>query len=177
MVSSNNLAGGQVCQVSLDGVPLAFLDQGQDSIASCREINSGGRFVAPVAMLNPNGSISSDIITKLLESDGEEELEITSDVGVKASATVKISKPTLSVIPDEGEVSPGDYLVFRGVNFPLERGYYNPPHITIEINGRVVHNVYTSAANGSLNTACHPEPRAASGSVQLSKSTDIPCTT
>lgn len=145
LVSSNNLAGNQVCQVSLDGVPLAFLDEGQDSVEDCRDVARGGRFVAPVAMIGKNGRINSDLITKLLESDGEEELEITSEAGVKASATVKIAKPTLTVSPDEGEVSPGDTLVFRGTNFPVERGYYNPPNIIVEINGRIAHNVYTSS--------------------------------
>ena len=145
LLSSNNLAGTEVCQVSLDGVPLALLADGQDSTTGCSEIARGGRFVAPAAMLNSNGDISSDLIIKLLESDGEEKLEVTSDVGVKASATVTVSKPTLSVSPDEGEVAVGDTLVFRGANFPVERGFYNPPLITVEINGRIVHNVYTSS--------------------------------
>ena len=147
LVSSNDLAGNEVCQVSLDGIPLALLDAGQDSVANCREVNRGGRFVAPVAMVNSNGNITSDLIVKLLDSDGEEKVEITDSAGVKASATVTVAKPTLTVSPDEGEVSPGDYIVFRGNNFPVERGFYNPPFVIVEINGRVEHTVYTSSGS------------------------------
>ena len=53
LVRSNNLPGTQVCQVSLGGIPLAFLDDDQDGIRSsgdCPEIERGGRFFAPVAL-------------------------------------------------------------------------------------------------------------------------------
>ena len=140
LVRSNNLPGEKVCQVSLGGIPLVFLEEGQDGVRSsgdCPEIARGGRFVGSVALLGSNGKINSDLIVKLLDSDGDEELEITSDAGVKASAQIEVAAPKLTVTPDEGEVAPGDYLFFRGENFPPDRGYYNPPNVTLEINGRI----------------------------------------
>ena len=147
-VRSNDLAGSEVCEVTLGGIRLAFLDEGQDDVRSrgdCPEVIRGGRFLAAVALVNEDGDIRSDLISKLLESDGEEKLEITDSAGVKASATVKVVKPTLTVDPDDGEVSPGDYIVFRGKNFPAERGYYDPPSITVEVNGRIAKTIYTTS--------------------------------
>lgn len=147
LVRSNDLPGDEVCQVTLGGIPLAFLDDGNDRVRSsgdCPEIQRGGRFLGTVAVLNDDGSIRSDLINKLLDSDGEEELEITSDAGVKASADIEVAAPTLTVVPDEGEVTPGDYLVFRGENFPPDRQYYNPPNVTLEINGRIERSIFTS---------------------------------
>ncbi len=147
-VRSNDLAGDEVCEVTLGGIRLAFLDDGQDDVRSrndCPEVIRGGRFLGAVALVNEDGDINSDLISKLLESDGEEKLEITDSAGVKASATVKVTKPTLTVDPDEGEVSPGDYIVFRGKDFPAERGYYDPPSITVEINGRIAKTIYTTS--------------------------------
>ena len=72
LVRSNNLPGTEVCQVTLDGIRLAFLDEGNDRVRSsgdCPEIQRGGRFLAPVALLNENGSINSDLINKLLDSE------------------------------------------------------------------------------------------------------------
>ena len=146
LVRSNNLPGDEVCQVTLGGVPLAFLDEGNDRVRSsgdCPEIQRGGRFLGTVAVLNDDGSIRSDLINKLLDSRGEEEVEITSDAGVKASADIEVAAPRLTVTPDEGEVAPGDYLLFRGENFPPDRQYYNPPHVTLEINDRIEHSIYT----------------------------------
>ena len=146
LVRSNNLPGDEVCHVTLGGIPLAFLDEGNDRVRSsrdCPEIQRGGRFLGTVAVLNDDGNIRSDLINKLLDSDGDEELEITSDSGVKASAEIEVAAPRLTVTPDEGEVAPGDYLLFRGENFPPDRQYYNPPHITLEINDRIEENIYT----------------------------------
>ena len=62
-----------------------------------------------------------------------------------ASADIKVAAPKLTVTPDDGEVAPGDYLFFRGENFPTERQYYNPPHVTLEVNERIEYSVYTGS--------------------------------
>ena len=149
LVNSNNLAGNEVCEVTLGGIPLAFLDDDQGGVRSgndCPEVIRVGRFTATGALVNDNGDVNSDLINKLLESDGEEKLEITDSAGVKASATVRVVKPTLTVVPDEGEVSPGDTIVFRGKDFPVDQRYYSPAVITLEINGRVVTSEYADSS-------------------------------
>ena len=123
LVNSNNLAGDRVCEVTLGGIRLAFLDDDQGDVRSgsgndCPEVIRGGRFTATAALVNDNGDVNSDLINKLLQSDGEEKLEITDSAGVKASATIRVDKPTLTVVPDEGEVSPRDVIVFRGAELP-----------------------------------------------------------
>ena len=167
LVNSNNLAGDRVCEVTLGGIRLAFLDDDQDDVRSgsgndCPEVIRGGRFTATAALVNDNGDVNSDLINKLLQSDGEEKLEITDSAGVKASATVRVDKPTLTVVPDEGEVSPRDVIVFRGQNFPVDQRYYNPPAITLEINGRVVASEYTDSS-GSWNYEYRVTSRAEGG--------------
>ena len=95
LVRSNNLPGDEVCQVTLGGIPLAFLDEGNDRVRSsgdCPEIQSGGRFLGTVAVLNDDGNIRSDLITKLLDSNGDEEVEIVSDAGVKASVEIDVPR-------------------------------------------------------------------------------------
>lgn len=149
LVNSNNLAGNEVCEVTLGGIRLAFLEDDQGDVRSrndCPEVIRGGRFTATAALVNDNGDVNSDLINKLLDSDGEEKLEITDSAGVKASATIRVDKPTLTVVPDEGEVSPRDVIVFRGQNFPVDQRYYSPPLVTLEINGRTVASEYTDSS-------------------------------
>ena len=136
VASASNLPGNQVCNVTLAGIRLAFLDGDRIDSDGCVPLLSGGRLVGNFVMADQNGSITSDLIRRLLDSDGEETLEITTSTGAKASAEVKVGKPAITFDPADGEVSLRDIITIRGDNFPPERSYYNPPNIAITIDGR-----------------------------------------
>ena len=136
VASASNLPGNQVCNVTLAGIRLAFLDGDRIDSDGCVPLLSGGRLVGNFVMADQNGSITSDLIRRLLDSDGEETLEITTSTGAKASAEVKVGKPAITFDPADGEVSLRDIITIRGDNFPPERSYYNPPSIAITIDGR-----------------------------------------
>ena len=136
VASASNLPGNQVCNVTLAGIRLAFLDGDRIDADGCVPLLSGGRLVGNFVMADQNGSITSDLIRRLLDSDGEETLEITTSTGAKASAEVKVGKPAITFDPADGEVSLRDIITIRGDNFPPERSYYNPPSIAITIDGR-----------------------------------------
>ena len=136
VASASNLPGNQVCNVTLAGIRLAFLDGDRIDADGCVPLLSGGRLVGNFVMADQNGSITSDLIRRLLDSDGEETLEITTSTGAKASAEVKVGKPAITFDPADGEVSLRDIITIRGDNFPPERSYYNPPNIAITIDGR-----------------------------------------
>ena len=136
VASASNLPGNQVCNVTLAGIRLAFLNGDRIDSDGCVPLLSGGRLVGNFVMADQNGSITSDLIRRLLDSDGEETLEITTSTGAKASAEVKVGKPAITFDPADGEVSLRDIITIRGDNFPPERSYYNPPNIAITIDGR-----------------------------------------
>ena len=136
LASASNLPGKQVCNVTLAGIRLAFLDGDRIDADGCVPLSSGGRLVGNFVMADQNGNITRDLIRRLLDSDGEETLEITTSTGAKASAEVKVGKPAITFDPADGEVSLRDIITIRGDNFPPERSYYNPPNIAITIDGR-----------------------------------------
>ena len=136
VASASNLPGNQVCNVTLAGIRLAFLDGDRIDADGCVPLLSGGRLVGNFVMAGQNGNITRDLIRRLLDSDGEETLEITTSTGAKASAEVKVGKPAITFDPADGEVSLRDIITIRGDNFPPERNYYNPPNIVITIDGR-----------------------------------------
>ena len=133
-VSTNNLPGREVCEARLDGVSIALL-QG-DRQVNCVDLSSGGRLIANIAMIDQRGDVSPNLIRTLLDSDGEETLEIVDDTGAKASAEVKVAIPTITFHPADGQVSLRDVVTIRGDNFPPDRGYYNSPAIYVVIDGR-----------------------------------------
>ena len=136
VASASNLPGNQVCNVTLAGIRLAFLDGDRIDSDGCVPLLSGGRLVGNFVMADQNGNITSDLIRRLLDSDGEETLEITTSTGAKARSEVKVAKPAITFDPEDGEVSLRDIITIRGDNFPPERSYYNPPNIVITIEGR-----------------------------------------
>ena len=136
VASASNLPGNQVCNVTLAGIRLAFLDGDRIDADGCVPLLSGGRLVGNFVMAGQNGNITRDLIRLLLDSDGEETLEITTSTGAKASAEVKVGKPAITFSPADGEVALRDIITIRGDNFPPERSYYNPPNIVIIIDGR-----------------------------------------
>ena len=133
-VSANNLPGQEVCTASLDGIAIALLDG--DRRVECVDLASGGRLITGVVMIDQRGDVSPSLIGMLLDSDGEETLEIVDDTGAKASAEVKVAVPTITFDPADGEVSLRDVVIIRGHNFPPDRNYYNSPTIYVSVGGR-----------------------------------------
>ena len=136
VVSASNLPGDKVCNVTLAGIRLAFLDGDRINSGGCVPLLRGGRLIGNIVMTDQNGVVTPDLIRRLLDTDGEETLEITTSNGAKASAEVKVAKPTITFDPADGEVTLRDIVTIRGANFPPDRNYYNPPNISITIDGR-----------------------------------------
>ena len=136
VVSASNLPGEEVCNVTLAGIRLAFLKGDRIDPEGCVPLLRGGRLIGNIVMTDQNGAVTPDLIRRLLDSDGEETLEITTSNGAKASAEVKVAKPTITFDPADGEVTLRDIVTIRGANFPPDRNYYNPPNISITIDGR-----------------------------------------
>ena len=136
VVSASNLPGDKVCSVTLAGIRLAFLDGDRIDSDGCIALLRGGRLVGNFVMADENGDVTPDLIRRLLDSDGEETLEITAGNGAKASAEVKVGKPAITFDPEDGVVTLRDIITIRGVNFPPDRNYYTPPNISITIDGR-----------------------------------------
>ena len=84
----------------------------------------------------PQGNVSFELISRFLSSDGEETLQVTDNTGARASAEVEIAKPTITFTPADGEVALRDVITIRGTNFPPDRQHYNPPTISVTIDGR-----------------------------------------
>ena len=145
IVSASNLPGDQVCSVALGGVRLAFLDGDRIDSDGCVSLVRGGRLVGTVVVADKRGEISGDLIRKLLDSDGDETLEITTSTGAKAGADVKVAPPGITFDPPDGEVSLRDTVIITGVNFPRESSYYRIPNITVTIDGRS-RPVYTTGS-------------------------------
>ncbi len=135
IASSFNLPGNEVCNITLGGVPLAFLDDNEVT-DKCVRLSRGGRLSGTFAVASPQGNVSSELISRFLSSDGEETLQITDNTGARASAEVKIAKPTITFTPADGEVALRDVITIRGTNFPPDRQHYNPPTISVTIDGR-----------------------------------------
>ena len=135
VVSASNLPGDNVCNVTLAGIRLAFLDGDRIDPEGCVPLLRG-RLIGNIVMTDQNGVVPPDLIRRLLDSDGEETLEITTSNGAKASAEVKVAKPTITFDPADGEVTLRDIVTIRGANFPPDRNYYTPPNISITIDGR-----------------------------------------
>ena len=136
VVSASNLPGDKVCSVTLAGIHLAFLDGDRIDSDGCIALLSGGRLVGNIVMADQNGDVTPDLIRRLLDSDGEETLEITAGNDAKASSEVKVGKPAITFDPEDGVVTLRDIITIRGVNFPPDRNYYTPPNISITIDGR-----------------------------------------
>ena len=135
IASSLNLPGNEVCSITLGGIPLAFLE-GDQVTDKCVPLLRGGRLAGTFAVASPQGKVSSELISRFLSSDGDETLQITDNTGARASAEVKIAKPTVTFTPADGEVMLRDTITIRGANFPPERNYYSPPTISVTIDGR-----------------------------------------
>ena len=147
LVSAQQLAGSEVCRARLDGIPVALLDDSRNR-ADCVPIRSGGRFDASILLADPQGEISSELISEVisLEHGDSLELEITDDEGVKATADVRIAVPRITFQPDRGVINRGESLQLRGENFPPDGpDYYDPPKVEIHINGRRAGTVYPSS--------------------------------
>ena len=147
LVSAQQLAGSQICRASLDGILVALLDDSRD-LADCVPIRSGGRFDGTILLADPNGEISSELISKVisLKHGDNLKLEITDDAGVKSTADVPIAVPRITFQPDRGVLNRGEPLLIRGENFPPDRpDYYSVPQVEINVNGRRVGNVYPSS--------------------------------
>ena len=148
IASSFNLPGDEVCNITLGGVRLAFVDDNEVT-DECVRLSRGGRLSGTFAVASPQGNVSSELISRFLSSDGEETLQITDNTGARASAEVKIAKPTITFTPADGEVALRDIITIRGANFPPERNYYNPPAISVTIDGRPTF-VYSTGTSWEL---------------------------
>ena len=135
IASSFNLPGNEVCNITLGGVRLAFVDDNEVT-DECVRLSRGGRLSGTFAVASPQGNVSFELISRFLSSDGAETLQVTDNTGARASAEVKIAKPTITFTPADGEVALRDIITIRGANFPPERNYYNPPTISVTIDGR-----------------------------------------
>lgn len=147
LVSARQLAGSEVCRARLDGVDVALLDDSRDR-ADCVPIRSGGRFNASILLADPDGDISGELIDRIISlNDGDElELEITDDAGVKATADVPIAVPRITLHPKRGVINRGESITIRGESFPPETAdYYNPPQVSLSVNGRRAGSVYPSS--------------------------------
>ena len=144
VVSASNLPGDKVCNVTLAGIRLAFLDGDRINSGGCVPLLRGGRLIGNIVMTDQNGVVTPDLIRRLLDTDGEETLEITTSNGAKASAEVKVAKPTITFDPADGEVTLRDIVTIRGANFPPDRNYYTPPNITIDGRRQLVYPTGTS---------------------------------
>ena len=137
VVRADDMVGNEVCEVTLDGIKLALLNESQNEIRDkndCPQVIGNGTFFMRVGLINEDGNIHNDLITKLLNSDGVEELVIRDNTGFTLSTTVLVDPPTLTVEPNDYKVFPGDYLVFRGDNFPVEQVYSGTNSITVTID-------------------------------------------
>ena len=142
VVRANNLAGAsEVVRVTLDGIDLTFLE-GNRAIETVDV--SRGQFTASVLVDDPNENRVGLLRKMLDDTDGDAELEIETDNGIKASAEVELAVPEVTVIcpngricdEDNSVINRGDTLVIRGENFPPDLNYYDAPDIEIIINDR-----------------------------------------
>ena len=143
VIRANNLGGAsEVTRVTLDGVPLTFLE-GNDP-AETVELSRGGQLIATVLLDDPDENRVALLRKFLDDRDGEAQLEIETSDGVKASGDVRLAVPDITVICPDGQtcdddnkvVKRGDTILIRGENFPPDRNYYDAPKIEVIINDR-----------------------------------------
>ena len=149
-ISALNLPGKEVCNATLGSVPVALLnDRRELPNDGCIDIRRGS-FNATFLLANPDGEISSDVINKVVtrKSGGRLKLEITDDLGVKASAQVPIAIPVVTFDPSDGAIQRGQPIIIRGRNFPPDRPDYldRVPPVTITVGGQQTHTVYPNAS-------------------------------
>jgi hypothetical protein len=122
------------------------------NFGSAVDVDNGGNFVANVVI-----PLNSTTLTP-----GSYSVEATDSAGVKASASLTIPTPTLSVSPTSSRV--GSTVTATGANFPINNdgfGADNTPAITIEyeVNGgtpRSVVTVFPDSAGGFTTTFTVP---------------------
>ncbi len=140
---ANNLSGAsEVSRITLDGVPLTFLD-GNDPVQTVT-VSRGGQFIATVLIDDPDENRVSLIRKIIDDSDGAAKLSIETDNGITASAEVELAVPAVSVIcpngrecdEDNNVAKRGETLIIRGKNFPPDLNYYDAPEVEVVINDR-----------------------------------------
>ena len=175
-VSAFDLPGDEVCTVTLGGVPIALLDDRRDiPDGGCIEIRPGGRFNATVLLADPNGALTSQVIGKVvtLKPGDKLKLEVTDDIGVKASALVPVAIPEITFEPPDGVIERGQPVIVRGHNFPPDRpDYYQVPPVTIKVAGRQVGNVYPTGAGSWEYEYRHTDRHQPGESVSIDVSLD-----
>ena len=146
-VSARDLVGQRVCEASLGGARIAILEDNRD-LADCVDIRRGGLFNATLLLADTDGSISTNLISRIINLDEGDrlKLEITDDAGVKASTDVLIAIPRITFTPDDGVIQRGQPILIRGENFPPDRLYYRAPPVELSVNGRRVASEYPTAA-------------------------------
>ncbi len=162
IVTATDLPGTEVCNVTLGGTPIAFLDGDRIDSDRCVDLASGGRLLGNFIVADRNGDISANLIGRILNSNSELKLEITDSTGAKASADITVAVPTITFTPADGEVKLRDIITIRGANFPPDASNYNFPFITLTIDGRPL-AIYPGS-NGAWEERFEVTPRAEAGS-------------
>ncbi len=162
IVTATDLPGTEVCNVTLGGTPIAFLDGDRIDSDGCVDLASGGRLLGNFIVADRNGDISANLIGRILNSNSELKLEITDSTGAKASADITVAVPTITFTPADGEVKLRDIITILSANFPPDASNYNFPFITLTIDGRPL-AIYPGS-NGAWEERFEVTPRAEAGS-------------
>ena len=149
LVSTSRLSGRQVCSVTLGGVPIALLDDRREFPAGgCIAIRQGGRFHATVLVADRHGNLGAELIAQVAALKPGEmlQLEVTDDVGNRASAPVPVAVPEVTVDAPDGVVKQGQPIIIRGRNFPPNHSdYFQAPAVVIKVGDRLTRSIYPSA--------------------------------
>ena len=149
LVSTSRLSGRQVCSVTLGGVPIALLDDRREFPAGgCIAIRQGGRFNATVLVADRHGNLGAPLIARFaaLKPGGTLQMEVTDDVGNRASAPVPVAVPEVTIDAPGGIVKRSQPIIIRGRNFPPNHSdYFQVPPVVIKVGDRLTRSIYPSA--------------------------------
>ena len=143
-VKTSDFAGREVCEARLGGVSIPFIEK-DEIVDGCMDITPKRQNILATLLTTPDGNISPELIRLFFASTGIEELTVTDDAGVQASALISIIRPQLITVPPDGELKPGDDITFRARNFPPDQEYYETPEVVIKINDKTYRKRTTSS--------------------------------
>jgi IPT/TIG domain len=152
IVTGKGFTTGGGTKVSSIAIGVSLIPVEKINFGSAVDVDNGGNFVANVVI-----PLNSATLTP-----GSYSVEATDSAGVKASTSLTIPTPTLSVSPTSSRV--GSTVTATGANFPINNGGFgadNTPAITIEyeVNGgtsRSVVTVFPDSSGGFTATFTVP---------------------
>lgn len=136
-LSATGLTGDAVCEVTLGGVELAFVDDGHLD-DGCAVVGANRKWSADVVVVDADGEVSSELV-ELFEQGGTAVLKLVSSDEEEMEQSVSLLRPRVDVVDEEGKEIEDNLLVqfepvkVRGYDFPKENAFFDGVAVGYEV--------------------------------------------